>query len=109
MNPIPIQKKIEDLLKKLDHQNPEFESLVYYHEYKEAIWADKSCHSEEKRAFCRAVLWSALKTDDKILEYEFEHIKTCSIHWTEGIIVLSGNFDSKMILQQTVADLKITA
>lgn len=105
MNPIPIQQKIEQILNALEKDN--FESLVYYNEYMDAVWMYKLCHDEEKRALCMAILKSAIDLPDPVVCHEIDNTKTCAIHWTEGIIVLSGEFDSEKILKQVVDELKI--
>lgn len=104
MNPIEVKKKIEELL---NQQNvSDFCALVYYNQFKEAVWIDGCTPNQHQRTLCKNVLASALTRLDPVC-HGFGPTKTCAIHWTEGIIVVSGNFDTESILKTVVNELRI--
>lgn len=118
MNPIEITKKIKEVAGRFGYDSQtSFTALIYYNEYKEAVWMESEILPDEvkkdSKNYSEYVLKERLSFDQGGEHNTFYDTKTdlyfCVMKWTNGLVVLSGypNPECIKILRISLQELKI--
>lgn len=106
MNTIEISNKIYEVAKKFDYE-PNFVALIYYSEYKEAIFVGDS---EEKKESLSQHLKHAIECPRCYPCSRDGKLDIYSAQWVDGIIVLASEtlgFVPDKVLDETIKQLGI--
>lgn len=112
MNPIEIARKIRDISKNHGLEMPSFSILIYYNQYKEAVYMEEgnSSTTEQVKQLCQKHLVDALDCPRCYPCSRVENINIYSAQWIGGTIVLASStlgFVPQKILDESIKQLGI--